>query len=122
MSTFEVYLVMQLDIFRVSLMAIGILLIGAALFFFFAAVDSYNNDEKARLLNLARKCGIAILSLAFLLLFTPDSKTLAAMYIVPALTSKDVVEPVGKEVKEVYDLAKKALKNLAEDKDEDRSK
>jgi hypothetical protein len=48
----------------------------------------------------------------------PSSKTAAAMLVVPALTSDQVIEPATAEARELYGLAKQALTNLAEKKPE----
>ena len=49
--------------------------------------------------------------------FLPSSKTVAAMIVLPAITSETVIDNVTPEAKELYGLAKDALKNLgAKDK------
>jgi hypothetical protein len=52
----------------------------------------------------------------------PSSKTAAAMILVPALTSEQVIEPAGAEARELYDLAKQALRNVATQKQEEPAK
>lgn len=48
--------------------------------------------------------------------FTPSSKTIAAMIVLPKITSPQAIDTVSKESRDIYELAKKALANLAEDK------
>lgn len=48
--------------------------------------------------------------------FTPSTKTIAAMIILPKITSPQAIDTVSKESRDIYDLAKKALANLAADK------
>lgn len=109
-SPFDVYLVMQLD-------SIG------SMFLFFALVGSFvavvlclfgSIEEEPAVLSWGRKvAAFAILStLASGLL--PSSKTAAAMILIPALTSEEVVAPVSAEARELYGLAKAALRNVAE--------
>ena len=43
-------------------------------------------------------------------ILTPSSKTAAAMIVLPALTSEEVVGTVKSEAKEPYEMAKEALK------------
>lgn len=125
MTAFEVYLVMQADEFKSYLTCVGALLFFTMVGMFVVGV-ALRTDGDPEPEDWGVKSGLKCLYMLFtMLLFIsmiPDSKTLAAMYVVPAITSKEFVEPIGEEAKAVYGLAKKALKNLAEDKDEDRSK
>lgn len=76
-------------------------------------------DDDYRMIKVAKS--ILSISIPLLIIGTllPSSRTAAAMIVVPALTSKEVVEPVAGEAKELYDLAKEALKNLAKPKDKE---
>ncbi len=131
MTAFEVYLVMQADEFRSYLTCVGALLFITMVGMFVVGVALYVTDT-SRMdgdpapedwgIKSGLKCLYLLFTMWLFISMIPDSKTLAAMYVVPAITSKEFVEPIGEEAKEVYELAKKALKNLAEDKDEDRSK
>lgn len=47
--------------------------------------------------------------------FMPGTKTIAAMVVLPKLTSPQALDAMGSEAKELYDLAKGALKNLVGD-------
>ncbi len=108
-SAFEVYLVMQLDDIR------------CAALFFGLAIGVIGVTLTAHSLDYREKIGFAgpaTLVFAFVLLaadaFTPSSKTAAAMILVPALTDKQVTEPLTAEAKELYALAKQALTNVAQ--------
>ena len=111
-SPFEVYLVMQLDSFVTLLAVAGALSILGGGFALIEANTSFGNKEWAA---PARKVILSGIAAAFLAAIIPSSKTAAAMIVIPALTSADVVEPVGREAREVYALAKKALRNLADE-------
>lgn len=45
----------------------------------------------------------------------PSTKTIAAMVVLPKLTSPAALDAMGNEAKELYGLAKDALRNLAGD-------
>jgi hypothetical protein len=47
--------------------------------------------------------------------FMPGTKTIAAMVVLPKLTSPAALDAMGNEAKELYGLAKDALRNLAGD-------
>jgi len=46
----------------------------------------------------------------------PSSKTLAAMIVLPAITSEEVVSIIKPEAKELYELTKDALRSMATEK------
>jgi hypothetical protein len=48
--------------------------------------------------------------------FMPSTKTIAAMIVLPKITSPQALDTMGKESRDIYELAKKALANLADDK------
>lgn len=122
-SPFEVYVVMQLDSISNGLAALTFItgslgvVIGA-----YGALELSSSKScpeldiskreaatAAFLLPKARKLLVAATFLCLLLSFIPSSKTAAAMILVPALTSKEVIEPVGAEAKELYNLLKRGL-------------
>lgn len=47
--------------------------------------------------------------------FMPGTKTIAAMVVLPKITSPQALDAMGNEAKELYGLAKDALRNLAGD-------
>lgn len=53
------------------------------------------------------------LTCALLIAFIPNSKTLAAMVLLPTITSDKVIDTISPEAKELYGLTKDALKNLS---------
>ena len=108
-SAWQVYLVMQLDSITSTATIIGTVLGACA----FATGATGIMCEEDFLQNVGKKLlwvSVPLLTIATLL---PSSRTAAAMIVVPAFTSKEVVEPVAGEAKELYNLAKEALKNLA---------
>lgn len=48
--------------------------------------------------------------------FMPGTKTIAAMIVLPKITTPQAIDTMSKESRDIYDLAKKALANLADDK------
>lgn len=107
-DAWDVYWVMQLDAVRVTLIilstALGIVCTFATLHTFIEEVGF------PHLKKLVAVWALLMLAAAF----TPSSKTAAAMIVVPALTSEEVVQPVSEEARELYGLAKDALRNLGE--------
>lgn len=129
-TPFEVYLVMQLDTILNGLIRINILL-GIALIAFSIAGMAHSPGEHARAENkpsmdalaskyflFARKAAIALVLAITINSLLPSSKTAAAMIILPALTSKEVTEPLAAEGKELYALAKQALRDAVDAKPE----
>ena len=49
-------------------------------------------------------------------IFMPSSKTIAAMIVLPKITTPQAIDTMSKESRGIYDMAKKALANLADDK------
>lgn len=130
-SPFDVYLVMQLDAIRGALGAFGLVAsVGAAFVAIFCATEARSQwswDKETLEDRIARFAGysktakrvlVAGLLSGLLSVGLPSSKTAAAMILIPALTSKEVVVPVAAEAKELYGLAKEALRGLAERKPE----
>ena len=56
---------------------------------------------------------VLLASISFLV---PSSKTIAAMIVLPKITSPQALDTMGKESRDIYELAKKALSKLADDK------
>lgn len=125
-TPFEVYLVMQLDQINVAAAAFGILAgaggCASAIICTTSARDQWPWDKEpledrisrfdgySRLSRRVAFAGAASLLVAVLL---PSTKTAAAMILLPALTSKEVTEPLSREAGELYELAKSALRNAA---------
>ena len=56
--------------------------------------------------------GVAIMISTFM----PGTKTIAAMIVLPKITSPQAIDTMSKESRDIYDLAKRALTKLADDK------
>jgi hypothetical protein len=108
MNAFEVYLFMQL-----SSIAIGLLFIGIG-FAFMGGAQAIAIDIEYKVKDKCfkkpkRNLQIATIIILFVSLI-PSRETIAAMYILPKITSQEFVEPATAEAKELYELLKKALK------------
>jgi hypothetical protein len=62
---------------------------------------------------LCKKAAIPLLICIILSALLPDSKTAAAMYVIPAIANNETIKA---ESKEIYELAKEGLKKLVEEK------
>lgn len=116
-TPFEVYLVMQLDtISNVSLFALCILGLTFAILSGTAGMMYADGDKEdsAALKRVLRKIFPYLLVSLMVSTFLPSTKTAAAMIVLPALTSDEVVKPLGNEARELYDLAKQALKKAVD--------
>lgn len=110
MSAWEVYLFMQIES-----IALGLLLVSFSLALYAGArhLTYYADYVDVRTKPSLKVAGVALVmfSIAFLL---PSQKTIAAMYLLPKLTSDEVAEPLTAEAKEIYGLLKDALKKMSE--------
>jgi hypothetical protein len=53
----------------------------------------------------------------------PSTKTIAAMIVLPKITSPQAINTMSKESRDIYDLAKRALTKLVDDKpDQEKAK
>lgn len=112
-SAFETYLLFQLD---TVVKALGLLsVLGFSVVAVMAAYRFIELDEEEREVfdKTYNRCWQTLIVLFALTTFVPDSKTVAAMIVLPAITSDKVIETVTPEAREVYDLAKKALRQLS---------
>lgn len=119
-TAWDVYWVMQLD--RVGdgfgvtgCMSLIFGLIGT--FFCLAHKNSiWGTEAKTAKGLLPYMKGLVLLGLfnSAVSVFLPSSKTAAAMIVLPAITSDTVVEAVAPEARELYTLAKDALRGLGE--------
>ncbi len=108
-SAFEVYLVLQLDSIGTAAFVAFLVLLALILI---PRINDTMLDRKTRPYNKTLVAAAVLCFITSALL--PSSKTAAAMIIVPALTSKGVVEPLTAEAKDLYALAKGALKKVVE--------
>jgi hypothetical protein len=120
MSPFLVYLLFQADSIGDALGFIAALA-GVALIISIpvriAAKATLDTDEVSPLVH--RACGVANLVCPFLIaagILMPSTKTIAAMIVLPKITSPQAIDTMSKESRDIYDLAKKALTKLADDK------
>lgn len=114
-SAWDVYWVLQLDSIA-GMFVIAAIIFGLALIFtpFFYLL------EEQKLPPHFKKMLATVIGCALVATFLPSSKTAAAMILVPALTAPEVVAPVTGEAKELYSLAKQALKDLANKTEEEK--
>ena len=84
-----------------------------------AEASNYRNEPNYTAAKKLTKWGILLVILAALM---PSTKTIALMYVLPKVTSKEVTEPLGAEAKELYSIAKQALITLSKEKKEEKTK
>lgn len=102
-SSFDVYLVMQLDSIRNALF-------GACFLGFMVIVWQWIEQNYSGM----KWSVTVVLLIGAIHALMPSSKTAAAMILVPAMTSEQVTAPLTAEAKELYALAKQALVNVAQ--------
>jgi hypothetical protein len=123
MTAMEVYWVMQLDTIRFGantiLFVIG--MVSAFVLIIGITGSTAPNDTlfpRAAAVKCVRS-GVYGAAVSFvigvLVIFIPSSRTVAAMYILPAIVNS---EDVQLEMKEIYDLAKDGLKSLVKPESE----
>jgi hypothetical protein len=118
-NAFQVYLMMQANSISIMLALACIATLIAALALMISESSRYDDREDYTAAKKATKWGIIFLVLAGLM---PSTKTLALMYVLPKITSKEVTEPLGAEAKELYSIAKQALITLSKEKKEEKTK
>lgn len=112
MTPFEVYLILNADSFRwlFGIAAASCLMV--AIVMSAVATDCYIDDDKGKsCFRHARRIlitGIASGALAFAI---PSTKTLAAMVVVPTITTPQALHTMKKSAGQLYDLAVDALKS-----------
>ena len=120
MSPFLVYLLFQADSISVALVVIATfagMAFCIALPVKAAAKSDMDKDDGAMLAYKISRAAIWVCPLLIAAgIFMPTSKTIAAMIVLPKITSPQALDTMGKESRDIYELAKKALANLADDK------
>lgn len=120
MSPFLVYLLFQADSISCAMTFIAVV---AGFAFVIAlplrpiAKSEADKDETAAIAY--RMCRVVMWVCPLLIaagIFMPSSKTIAAMIVLPKITTPQAIDTMSKESRDIYDLAKKALANLADDK------
>ena len=115
-NAFEVYLFMEASSFA---LALALLAVGLVLYASAASMVKYTEAPYGEVPSFKKEQNAVKLAivLGFTAIMIPSKQTMAAMYILPKLTSKEFVEPVTAEAKEIYQLLKKALKEHADGPD-----
>lgn len=118
-SAWDVYWVMQLDtiiqlfgIFGIIGLLVGVISLMIALFQRNSTWGTEAETAKT-FLPYCKALTVTALICVTLSAFLPSTKTAAAMIVLPALTSDTVVEAVAPEARELYDLAKDALRSVS---------
>ena len=123
MSPFLVYMMFQADAIS-ALFGILAALTALASFilvcFACQSICSWENKEEVRAIKAktARAAKVTIPAAVFLFaaaLLFPSTKTIAAMVVLPKLTSPQALDAMGSEARDIYRLAKQALANIADD-------
>ena len=118
MSAWEVYLILQLDSIHAALVAVSLLSALAATAVFLAGILGLEASSPrgailswlAALVLTVSLTGVTALAVALL----PTTKTAAAIYIVPRLTTDENVDALKSEAGEVYGLFKDWLEQQAQ--------
>lgn len=118
MTPFQVYLLLQMD--RIVFTTVGLAISAAIVGLICAGFGAAESHEGAS--RFGKRSIIASFFLFSIFLLTPSTSTVAAMIVLPKVTSPEALDALGKEGKELYGLAKKALTDLAEDKHEKEAK
>lgn len=120
MSPFLVYLLFQADSISEALTFIAVI---AGLAFCIAvptkALAKFDMDKDEGVALVYKMSRAAIWVCPFLIAaatFMPSTKTIAAMIVLPKITSPQAIDTMSKESRDIYDLAKRALTKLADDK------
>lgn len=110
-DAWDVYWVMQLDAFGGLLITLSVSLAMVGGYKGCTALDNGEEVDRASKQMIAVAVILLVLNAAL-----PSSKTAAAMIVLPAITSDTVVQTVAPEARELYELAKEALRSVAKDK------
>ena len=120
MSPFLVYILFQADSISAALIFVAVV---AGIAFCLAvpvkamAESAMDKDEDAAATYKVSR--VVIWVCPFLIaagVLMPSTKTIAAMVVLPKITSPQAIDTMSKESRDIYDLAKKALTKLADDK------
>ena len=106
-SAWEVYLFMQVNnvIIGLALFSTGFLIVSLSQSIDIASERTADTKDFSR-----PKRNVFIASIFMVVtMIIPSRETIAAMYIVPKLTSNEVIEPATKEAKELYGIFKNTL-------------
>lgn len=119
-TAWQIYWVMQLDNILAVTSTISFFATsfgGIAYLAHRVAKTSGREDDEAKLIANATWISKPMLAVGLLCIaanaFLPSSKTAAAMIVLPAITSDKVIETVTPEARELYELAKDALRSVS---------
>lgn len=115
MTPFQVYLLLQMDRIVGALLALAVLGIVVALLC--TAFGSIEDEPGPRIFG--RRAFVTSIFLWVAFMFAPSTSTVAAMVVLPKLTSPQALDAMGKEGQELYGIVKDALRKLADDKPKD---
>src|SRR5690606_27484916 len=108
---------MQLDSIGIGLVFSGTVFVVASV-----AMFAYVADVHQRVSAWGVILGLVGFGMWGANMFLPSSNTAAAMMVLPAITSESVVQTVAPETRELYELAKDALRSVAKDKAPEHAK
>ncbi len=102
-TPFEIYLVMQLDSLCVLFLTLCMITGGVSAGSFIDLLINFATEERRTFLKKALKVS-TLLWAVFLLLsvFTPSSKTVAAMYVVPKIVNNENVQKLPDEMLQLF--------------------
>lgn len=113
MTPSQIYIVMQMDSFIKFFAYFGFATLIATIAILLAiASERYVFQDDARITPPIRWLAVPLISLLVATLL-PSTKTTAAMFILPKIVNN---ENVQKEAPEIYEIAKKALKDISGEK------
>lgn len=120
-SPWTIYWVMQLDSIGNALSVLFVMLLLIVIMSFFLGVMFKANpiDEEQEewgkfLISAVKKIAPVTLILFLILTFVPDTKTVAAMIVIPAIANNENIQ--GESV-EIYNLAKEAMREMVNSKE-----
>jgi 4-hydroxybenzoate polyprenyltransferase len=122
MTAWQIYWVMQLDAIRGFLSVISIfalmasLMLGSLGFLFNDQMDHPSDRQNERwnvIRSITTRIIVAAAVVAAANVALPTTRTAAAMIVLPTITSDTVREAVAPEARELYQLAKDALRHAA---------
>lgn len=106
-TAFDIYLISQCDKLWALLLALSLLFSVGCAAAFFASLDTIETDGKLIPKWLVRLAPV-VLSLWLLFCIMPDSKTAAAMMVVPKIVNSDIMQ------KDIPDAVKKLLQEYVD--------
>lgn len=117
MSPMLVYFLMMADDIKsmFALVAGVATLVAAMVWFTRVVIFEMDGDTPKAVITASRRLPWVIAAAVCLNTFIPNTRTIAAMIVLPKLTSPAALDAMGGEAKELYNLAKDALRNLASD-------